>query len=387
MNSMRYGDKDGFREIYDEKGELILHPGEKTLVTEENVVPSFKSTWRYYGGDYLLEPSKGNLYLTNERLIFINIPERMFAIGNNDEARAMGAPMESSFELGDMSPGAAIREYFEIPNIEIMGSEKKEGAVSVGVMVNVFILSSGNQYHLSTVLTSDSDLLMRLMNKRVDNLDQLVNNLKDFFRKTDWMYMEGEKKLYNSVKKGQEPLKKSDPSPVEPSQPTVLPQSPIKKPVFQNNPPPQTYYRSPINREVGAKSKEYFENLYRKGLIKEEIYKKLMVQYQTSDTGIDMPQQRSYSRGEEEPITPPSPALPVEDDPGSGEIIEENSVPEPASPVDPSEEAIDGDNDLLSMLSDTLSDLNEDEVQDPEETDGTASTPKPIIAKKVHKVK
>lgn len=384
---MRYGDKDGFREIYDEKGELILHPGEKTLVTEENVVPSFKSTWRYYGGDYLLEPSKGTLYLTNERLIFINIPERMFAIGNNDEARAMGAPMESSFELGDISPGAAVREYFEIPNIEIMGSEKKEGAVSVGVMVNVFILSSGNQYHLSTVLTSESDLLMRLMNKRVDNLDQLVNNLKDFFRKTDWMYMEGEKKLYNSVMKNPETVKNSDPPPMETSQPTTVPKSPIRKPVFQNSPPPQTNYRSPINREVGAKSKEYFENLYRKGLIKEEIYRKLMLQFRTTDTGIDMAPQRSSSRDEEGPISPPSPALPVEEDPVSGDIAEEDSVPEPASPVEPSEEAIDGDNDLLNMLSDTLSDLKEDEVPNPEETEGVASKPKPIIAKKVHKVK
>ena len=67
MIYMRYGDKDGFKEIYDENGDLVLHPNEKTLVVEEGVVPTLKSTWRYYGGDYLLEPSKGTIYLTTER--------------------------------------------------------------------------------------------------------------------------------------------------------------------------------------------------------------------------------------------------------------------------------------------------------------------------------
>jgi signal transduction histidine kinase len=44
--SMRYGDKDGFNEIYDDNGELMLHPNEKALVIEEGVVPTLKSTWR-----------------------------------------------------------------------------------------------------------------------------------------------------------------------------------------------------------------------------------------------------------------------------------------------------------------------------------------------------
>ncbi len=375
LKSMRFGDKDGFKEIYDEKGELILQPNEKILVVEENVVPSFKSTWRYYGGEYLLEPSKGNIYLTNERLVFINIPERMFAIGNNDEARAMNAPMESSFELGDMSPGAAVREYFEIPNIEIMGSEKKEGAVSVGVMVNVFILSSGNQYHLSTVLTSDSDLLMRLMNKKVDNLDQLVNNLKDFFRKTDWMYMEGEKKLYGSAKK------ESDKEEAKPPEPERSPPIPTRREIKPRPPempvaPLKTPRKAPVNREVGAKSKEYFENLYRKGLIKEEIYRKLMTQFQSNDFDMDIPRRKEapYQEAEEAP----SPAQPVEEEP-----------PQPQKEGVPKQEEKkeEEDTDLLDMLSDTLSDLkDEDEAPGPEDPEEAPAPKKPIRAKKVHKI-
>ena len=378
---MRFGDKDGFKEIYDEKGELILQPNEKILVVEENVVPSLKSTWRYYGGEYLLEPSKGNIYLTNERLVFINIPERMFAIGNNDEARAMNAPMESSFELGDMSPGASVREFFEIPNIEIMGSEKKEGAVSVGVMVNVFILSSGNQYHLSTVLTSESDLLMRLMNKKVDNLDQLVNNLKDFFRKTDWMFMEGERKLYRSDKTEPEKVEKKSPeqeipSPVPPPR-EIKPRLPVMPTA-----PMRTQRKVPVNREVGAKSKEYFENLYRKGLIKEDIYKKLMIQFQSNDVGMNIPVQRAtpVEKGETE-TPPPSPAQPVEEAPPQD--IQENTQAEQEEESGEKNE----DNDLLDMLSDTLSDLNtDDEISGSETPEQEVPAKGPVRAKKVHKI-
>jgi hypothetical protein len=378
---MRYGDKDGFKEIYDEKGELILHPGEKILVAEENVVPSLKSTWRYYGGEYLLEPSKGTIYLTNERFVFINIPERMFAIGNNDEARAMSAPVQSSFELGDMSPGAAVREFFEIPNIEIMGSEKKEGAVSVGVMVNVFILSSGNQYHLSTVLTSESELLMRLMNKQVDNLDQLVNNLKDFFRKTEWMFMEGEKKLYAS--RGAEKEKPKE-QPRIPDQPSVTPPRNVPPPVSRGPipPPVRPVRQTPVNREVGAKSKEYFDNLYRKGLIKEDIYRKLVVQYQVAEP-VERVKQEMPAKEDIPPLETPEPAQPVEEGPAVAEAVE--PPPEPEAPhIDQPEK--EQDDDLLNMLSDTLSDLKDEGSSDTVEPEKPPENSKPIKAKKIHRI-
>jgi hypothetical protein len=334
---MRHGDKDGYSEIYDDNGELILHPNERKLVIEENVVPTLKSTWRYYGGDYLLEPSKGTMVLTNERMVFINIPERMFAIGGGEEARAMSASMEKSFELGDLSSGSVQREYFEIPNIEVMASERKEGAVSVGVMVNVYILSSGNQFHLSMVLTEDSDLLKRLMNKRVDNLDELVNNLKDYFRKTEWMFTEQERKFYKDVDlsvpegTGKDFMGgMSQEIPAVPSSPkkTLEPSSTFDPKIPQAR----------IGDRVGQKSVEYFNTLFRKGLIKEEIFRRLMSQY-----GIDADIQISNPFAKEG----------VSPDNGSSTSVEsEGGVPDG--------EMGESDDELLGLLDDTLADFSDD---------------------------
>lgn len=382
---MRYGDKDGFKEIYDENGELILHPSEKILVTEENVVPSFKSTWRYYGGDYLLEPSKGTIYLTNERFVFINIPERMFAIGG-DETRAMDAPIESTFELGNISQGASIREYFEIPNIEIMGSENKEGAVSVGEMVNVYILSSGNQFHLSMVLNSESNLLMRLMNKKVETLDELVNNLKDFFRKTDWMFVDGETKTHPNLDDvdvlGDQGREISS-VPEVPSKPVQtkaapIPDNSVAAPINQLN----LRRRIPATPEVNNRSMEYFDTLHQKGLIKEEIYQKILLQYRISN-----PPAKTSTRS----VSPPQP-------PSSDEGIQnappvDNSHME-SGPGEPDQPPVQGsedesDDDILNMLNDTLTDLSGDEASPEGETqiapNASAQAPKVVRAKKVHK--
>jgi hypothetical protein len=346
---MKYGDKDGFSEIYDNNGELILHPNEKALVVEENVVPTLKSTWRYYGGDYLLEPSKGTIYLTTERLVFINIPERMFAIGG-DEARAVGSDMEKSFELGGLSEGAATREYFEIPNIEVMASEKKEGAVSVGEMVNVYILSSGNQFHLSMVLNSDSDLLKRMMNKRVNNLDELVNNLKDYFQKTEWMFTDAEKKLYGSAKIETVPsLPPSGPGEENIPQVPALPKSSPTEEESSFNP---TIPRSRIGDKVGHGSVKYFQNLYRKGLIKDDIYRRLMGQY-----GIDPEAPITNEQLDQPRVTPGSLVKEAEEVPSSVEAEEQLSEPEL-----PPEES---DEELLNMLDDTLSDFS-DEPDEPD---------------------
>jgi len=335
---MKHGDKDGYNEIYDDNGELILHPNERKLVIEENVVPTLKSTWRYYGGDYLLEPSKGSIILTNERMVFINIPERMFAIGGGEEARAMSSSMERNFELGDLSSGSALREYFEIPNIEIMASERKEGAVSVGVMVNVYILSSGNQFHLSMVLTEDSDLLKRLMNKKVDNLDELVNNLKDYFRKTEWMFTEQERKFYMDMDVSMpEASRKDMTGGMSPEIPTV-PSAPRKSVET-----PKTFDpRIPAARigdRVGEKSVEYFNTLFRKGLIKEEIFRRLMSQY-----GIDPDIQISNPYA----MRGPSP------DNGIGARV---ASPGQRTDTGTSEEV---DEELLGLLDDTLADFSDD---------------------------
>lgn len=312
---MRYGDKDGYGPIYDDNGELILHQGERLLVTEENVIPSLKTTWRYYGGEYILEPSKGTVYLTSERLVFINIPERMYAIGGKTETRAMNSSGAGSFGIGGLGPGGSQREYFDIPNIEIMASERREGAVSVGQMINVYILSSGNQFHLSLVLTEDSELLGRLMNKKIKSLNDLVNNLKDYFKNTDWMYTDLEKNMLKDVerKAGEtrdEPIQKKDPGdkPAAPSpaQPIVSRQTARK------------------GGKLGADSMKYFENLYSKGLITKDVHERLIGEYTTSS-------QASVSTGRktivhQEEVTRPSPS--------TGEDI--------------------SDQDLLDILSDTM---------------------------------
>lgn len=351
---MRHGDKDGLKEIYDESGELILHPDEKVLVTEENVVPTIKTTWRYYGGDYLLEPSKGTIYLTNERFVFINTPERMFAIGG-DESRAMSAPMESTFDLGDMSKGTVVREFFEIPNIEIMGTENKEGAVSTGEMVNIYILSSGNQFHLSMVLGEGSGLLQRLMNKKVETLDELVNNLKEFFRKTDWMFLGNEMEKYENLTSlegvefpGEEPdgsAPESEERPMdrvrdrEPSTP-----SPLDKISYDR--------KAPLSPEVSTRSIEYFETLHRKGLIKEEIYQKLLLQFRIANPpSVPIPEAKAVN-GEE--VT--SQTAPEQD-------LETETPPDVEGSVTPPEETEDSDDDLLNILNDTLTGM-EGEAQE-----------------------
>jgi hypothetical protein len=349
MISMRYGDKDGFNEIYDNNGELILHPNEKALVVEENVVPTLKSTWRYYGGDYLLEPSKGTIYLTTERLVFINIPERMFAIGG-EEARAVGSDMEKSFDLGDLSEGAASREFFEIPNIEVMASERKEGAVSVGEMVNVYILSSGNQFHLSMVLNTDSDLLKRMMNKRVNNLDELVNNLKDYFQKTEWMFTDAEKKLYGSAKIDNIPS--LPPAGTGEEQIPHVPELPKRSQAEEESSFNPTIPRSRIGDKVGHGSVRYFQNLYRKGLIKDDIYQRLMGQY-----GIDPEAPFTSEQLEQPKVSPGSLVKDTEEAPPPAEAEEQLSEPE----IPPEE----SDEELLSMLDDTLSDFS-DEPDEPD---------------------
>ncbi len=293
---MHYGDRDGFGSVYDSNGDLILHQGEKVLVAEENVIPSLKSTWRYYGGEYLLEPSKGNVYLTNERMVFINIPERMYAIGGTSETRAMASSDGSSFGIGGLPTGGSQREYFEIPTIEIMASEKREGAVSVGQMVNVYVLSSGNQFHLSMVLANDSDLMNRLMNKRIKALDELVNNLKQYFQQTDWIYNDIEKSM---LKKGQNlPDQKAQAQKAVEKVQTDGRQ-PRTTPEIHYNTPSVEVSRTPMRKtpKLGQEQVKYFENLLSKGLITKDVFVKLVGEYSPEQTP-----ERQPSPAHNEPI-------------------------------------------------------------------------------------
>ncbi len=375
---MRYGDEDGFNEVYDSAGEPLLHPNESILVKAEEVVPSLKSTWRYYGGDNLLEPTKGTIYLTTERMIFINIPERMFAIGGGDGMRAMSSSMGTSFSIGESSSEAIVREYFEIPNIEIMASERKEGAVSLGVMVNVYVLSSGNQFHLSMVLDEESGLMKRLMNKRVESLDELVANLKEFFKRTDWIYLEGE----------------GSPTGHGPSEVVGIPESPafdhiptaahaerpsqIRSGMMGKTARPTTHriVTQPMGtRRMESHSLSYFESLYNKGLLTEDIYKRLI-----SDSGGEPvtsprgksapsppvskpsaePQQEPPAGGPSLTSTPTPAGGSADQPPGSAPDLQAQELFQPGTDKGAGEAQAATDNDLLNMLSDTIADIETD---------------------------
>ncbi len=378
---MRYGDEDGYNNIYDVLGKPILHSNESILVSEGTVIPTLKTTWRLYGGENLIDPSKGSVYLTNERMIFINSPERMMAIGG-DHSRAMSSEMGSSFSLGEMGSDATVREYFEIPNIEIMASEKKEGAVSVGDMVNVYILSSGNQFHLSFVLGAESGRLRRLMNKRVSSSDELVKNLKEFFKNTDWMYLPMEKDIY-----AVEPEPKPVPAP---SDKTAPPQRVVPRMAGRV----QKKVTTQLHDKIESQSMKYFNDLYEKGLITEEIYSRLMEQYNGTSKGPIAPLMKTETG---EPLSPTprqmeTPIVETAPEPIPEAISEPEPIPEttpqpvqaPASveqqppsgiAAEPSMTNPDeSDDDLLGMLSDTLADIG----YDPDESVDSSSPPESV---------
>ena len=282
--------------------------------------------------------------------------------------------MGTSFSLGDLAPEATIREYFDIPNIEIIASERKEGAVSVGLMVNVYILSSGNQYHLSMVLDEESDLLKRLMNKSVRSSDELVKNLKDFFKRTDWMFLEAEKGLYDDVISQQ------------PEEEIPEKEAPARRPVLRSpKPAPQPSPRQPakpisrhINKRIESKSLEYFENLYSKGLITEDIYRRLMKEYGLTDSALRTGTKEADEK-EGRPVPAREPTL--DTGPAPEQATGEKAYPDADMPTTaagertetpgPADGAEGSDEDLIGMLSDTLSDISET----PQEAPGTATGP------------
>ena len=288
--------------------------------------------------------------------------------------------MGSSFSLGDMGSDATVREYFEIPNIEIMASEKKEGAVSVGDMVNVYILSSGNQFHLSFVLGAESDLLKRLMNKRVSSSDELVKNLKEFFKNTDWMYLPMEKDIY-AAKPTTEPAPIDKPAPPKKVTPRITGR--VQKKVTTQ-----------LHDKIESQSMKYFTNLYEKGLITEEIYSRLMEQYKGTSKGPVTPLMKTDAEEPpsqvETPIveTAPEPIPEVIPEPEpmqapSNEPAAEQQPPSGIEAEPPVTDIDESDDDLLGMLSDTLADMGDgQEAVDsppPQDVEGSEVPPDPEV--------
>ncbi len=193
---MRVGDKDGFGEIYNEDGSLVLKDGEEILVTEVNFIPTIRTTWGYFGGDDLMESAKGTAFLTNQRFVFIVMFDAIQKIkpgeGTPSGPQSYAMKLDSVMDLQKIDPELGVREYFEIPIKEILACEIKSGVVSSGEHINVYILSKGEQCHLSFVAPPDSELLKRFRNNQVQNVDELTKNLKEHFQNIDWMYIDKE---------------------------------------------------------------------------------------------------------------------------------------------------------------------------------------------------
>lgn len=197
---MQTGDKDGLNKIYTEDGELVLKEGEEILVKEEELVPQIKTTWGHFGGEDVIEPSKGAMYLTNQRLVYIKRLEDVIQrIGATSATAA--APQSYAMRMGtasnlqniDIKKG--VRDYFEIPIKEILGCEIKGGLVSGGSQINAYLLSKGEQMHLTFVVPEDSGLLKRFEQNQVENTDELVKNLKTYFENVDWIYLKEEENV------------------------------------------------------------------------------------------------------------------------------------------------------------------------------------------------
>ncbi|MCK5562431.1 MAG: hypothetical protein KAJ51_17655, partial [Thermoplasmata archaeon] len=167
--------------------------GEEILVHEKDLLPQIKSTWGHFGGEHIVEPSKGDIYLTNQRLIFVkNIEGVIQRIGATSATtiapQTYAMPMES-IGLKNIDTKKGVRDFFEIPIKEILACEIHGGLVSGGSQIYAYLLSKGEQYHLTIIVKEDSGLLIRFMQNAVENIEELTNNLKLYFENSDWIYI------------------------------------------------------------------------------------------------------------------------------------------------------------------------------------------------------
>ena len=194
---MQTGDKDGLNRVYNEAGELIVNEAEEILVREAEMVPQLKTTWGYFGGEDIIEPSKGDIYLTNQRLVYIKRLEEVIQRISTTSATAVAPQsyairMGSAGKLQNIDVKKGVRDYFDIPIKEILACEIKSDLVSGGSQINAYLLSKGEQYHLTFVVPDTSDMLKRFKQNQVENTDELVKNIKQHFENTDWIYLKDE---------------------------------------------------------------------------------------------------------------------------------------------------------------------------------------------------
>ncbi len=190
---MQTGDKIGLNSVYNANGEILLKEGEEILICEE-AIPQLMTTWRIFGGDYVLNPSEGEMFLTNQRLIYLtNLQSTISRI--RQSSTTVSAPSHYAMKMGtvtnlqNIDEKEGIRDFFEIPVKEILGCTITTGLVSGGHQIYVYILSKGEQYHLTFIAIEGSELLKRFQQKTVENVEELTKNLKQYFANTDWIYL------------------------------------------------------------------------------------------------------------------------------------------------------------------------------------------------------
>ena len=189
---MRVGDKDGLDDIYDEAGDVILMEDEELLIKEPNIVPTFKTTWRRFGGEDVMDSMNGALFLTNRRLVFVATPETIGRIGGGVTVETDGpkAPpvIKGVDKLKGVGSGGAVRDYFELLVKEVLGCEIKEGVVSAGQQIVAYIMASGKQFTLTFLAQDNSKLLERFRKNTVESVDELTENLKKHFENIEWVH-------------------------------------------------------------------------------------------------------------------------------------------------------------------------------------------------------
>ena len=129
---MQTGDKEGINKVYAPDGKPILNDGEEILVHEEEFIPQLKTTWGYFGGDFLIEVSKGDIYLTNQRFIYImKLEQSIQRIGGSSGTASLpqsyAMQMDSVTGLQNIDEKQGIRDFFEIPLKELLACEIKSG--------------------------------------------------------------------------------------------------------------------------------------------------------------------------------------------------------------------------------------------------------------------
>jgi len=267
---MKIGEADGAGVIYDESGDIILHEGEKVLLKEDDFVPELLTTWGYFGGEPLIEKGPGAGYLTTERFIYIQNVETTATIGGKTDTLSSTSgfvKIKDQKKLGK----AQTHDYFEVLNKEILACEVRNSKLANAELVNIYILSKGEQCHMSVALPTNSPLLERFKQKLVANSNELVKNIKDYFQNTNWIYSDEEKALLGVTDEPGDPeavtgqLTQAQKAEIEKKVEDMKKSRVVKGPPAQPKPPEEKI--------------RLLEDRYRKGHVSKDIYEKLKAEY------------------------------------------------------------------------------------------------------------